>query len=102
MRGAWGKPCGLVARVDIGDIVISVRGPEKNKDVFVEGLRRASMKFPGRQKVVVSDKWGFTKFTQEQYKKLRDENKLIPDGACVRVVTENPYVIERRMHHIRG
>ena len=102
MRGAWGKPTGLVARVDIGDIIISLRGPEKCREAFVEGLRRASMKFPGRQKVVVSNKWGFTRFDQETYKKLRAENKLIPDGVNVKIINENPYVIERRMHHIRG
>ncbi|KAH7820774.1 putative 60S ribosomal protein L10-2 [Monocercomonoides exilis] len=98
MRGAWGKPCGLVARVDIGDVIISVRGPEKCKAAFVEGLRRASMKFPGRQKVVVSDKWGFTKYTQDQYRKLRASGKIVPDGLNVKLVKENPYVMEKALH----
>ena len=51
MRGAFGKPQGTVARVDIGQIILSVRGREAQKAEVVEALRRAKFKFPGRQKV---------------------------------------------------
>ncbi|EDZ70688.1 YLR075Wp-like protein [Saccharomyces cerevisiae AWRI1631] len=54
MRGAWGKPHGLAARVDIGQIIFSVRTKDSNKDVVVEGLRRARYKFPGQQKIILS------------------------------------------------
>merc|ERR1712083_1177653 len=40
MGGAFGKPQGSV----------------------IEALRRTKFKFPGRQKIFVSKKWGFTKF----------------------------------------
>ena len=53
MRGAFGKPQGTVARVDIGQIIISVRGRDQHKAHIVEALRRAKFKFPGRQKVTV-------------------------------------------------
>ena len=53
MRGAFGKPQGTVARVDIGQIIISVRGRDQHKAHIVEALRRAKFKFPGRQKVSV-------------------------------------------------
>lgn len=51
MRGAYGKPLGTVARVDIGQVIMSVRGKDGHKTQFIEALRRAKMKFPGRQKV---------------------------------------------------
>jgi large subunit ribosomal protein L10e len=61
MRGAFGKPTGTVARVHIGQILISVRCTEKALPAAIEGLRRAKFKFPGQQRIVVSNKWGFTK-----------------------------------------
>ena len=51
MRGAFGKPQGTVARVDIGQIIVSVRGRDQHKANIIEALRRAKFKFPGRQKV---------------------------------------------------
>ena len=51
MRGAFGKPQGLVARVKIGQPLMSVRTYDKHKDSVIEALRRTKFKFPGRQKV---------------------------------------------------
>ena len=51
MRGAYGKPLGTVARVNIGQVIMSVRGKDNHKAQFLEAFRRAKMKFPGRQKV---------------------------------------------------
>ena len=50
MRGAFGKPQGTVARVHIGQPIISVRARENASASVVEALRRAKFKFPGRQK----------------------------------------------------
>lgn len=44
-------------------------------------LRRAAFKFPGRQKVFVSNKWGFTKFTKAEYKKWQAEGRIVSDGV---------------------
>jgi len=85
MRGAFGKPCGTVGRVDIGQIIFSVRCKDANKAHVIEGLRRSKYKFPGRQTILVSQKWGFTKYTREEYQKLRAEDKIIPDGAYCKV-----------------
>lgn len=52
MRGAFGKPLGTVARVDIGQPLISVRTYDKHKASVIEALRRTKFKFPGRQKVL--------------------------------------------------
>jgi ribosomal protein L16/L10AE len=51
MRGAFGKPQGTVARVRIGQPIMSVRTSDRHRAAVVEALRRAKFKFPGRQKV---------------------------------------------------
>ena len=51
MRGAFGKPQGTVARVHIGQIIMSVRAKDNHREKVVEALRRAKFKYPGRQKV---------------------------------------------------
>lgn len=55
MRGAFGKPQGTVARVHIGQVIMSIRTKAQNKEHVVEALRRAKFKFPGRQKVPGGD-----------------------------------------------
>eukprot|EP00128_Syssomonas_multiformis_P016451 Colp12_sorted_trinity150504_noHs@33742 len=85
MRGAFGKPTGTVARVDIGQPILSVRTRDANRAHVIEALRRSKMKFPGRQKVVVSQNWGFTKFSRPEYERLKSEGLLTPDGAYVKV-----------------
>jgi len=52
MRGAFGKPQGTVARVHIGQIIMSVRAKDNHKEKVIEALRRAKFKYPGRQKVL--------------------------------------------------
>ena len=86
MRGAFGKPVGTVARVDIGQVLISVRTKDSNKAIVVEALRRCKYKFPGRQKIIVSNKWGFTKLTREEYEEAKEQGRLIPDGSHVKYV----------------
>lgn len=77
MRGAWGKPYGTVARVDIGQILLSVRCKESNAHVIQEALRRARYKFPGRQKIIISKKWGFTNVAREEYQKLKEDKRVL-------------------------
>lgn len=88
MRGAFGKPQGTVARVNIGQVLMSVRTRDSNKAVVLEALRRAKYKFPGRQKLIVSNKWGFTKLTREEYVVERQEGRLQPDGCYVKYLAE--------------
>jgi len=57
MRGAFGKPLGTVARVDIGQPLISIRTYDKHKASVIEALRRSKFKFPGRQKVLKNDSY---------------------------------------------
>ena len=51
MRGAFGKAQGTVARVHIGQPIMSVRSRDQNEAQVIEALRRAKFKYPGRQKV---------------------------------------------------
>jgi len=83
MRGAFGKPQGTVARVHIGQTIMSIRTKEGNKASAHEALRRAKFKFPGRQKIFLSNKWGFTKWMKEDYERMRSEGKLVVDGVSV-------------------
>ncbi|VEN57168.1 unnamed protein product [Callosobruchus maculatus] len=89
MRGAFGKPQGTVARVHIGQPIMSVRSSDRFKAAVIEALRRAKFKFPGRQKIYVSKKWGFTKYDREQYEKLKSEGRLAPDGCNVQYRPEH-------------
>lgn len=77
-----GKPYGTVARVNIGQIILSIRTKESNAAVIMEALRRARYKFPGRQKIIVSKKWGFTSVNKEDYLKLKSEKKVV---QCVSI-----------------
>ena len=48
MRHAWGKPYGKAARIDIGDIIFSIRVTNNNIKKAIIALKRASFKFNGR------------------------------------------------------
>jgi len=87
MRGAFGKPIGRVARVAIGQILMSVRVKNQHKDSACEAFRRAKFKYPGRQKVVVSHDFGFTGIKRLRYHELEKEGKIIPSGVHVQVIT---------------
>jgi large subunit ribosomal protein L10e len=52
-------------------------------------LRRASFKFSGRQTIALSRKFGFTKYTKQEYHNLEKEGKIIPDGVNVKVLSNH-------------
>jgi large subunit ribosomal protein L10e len=87
MRGAWGKPHGTAARVTIGQVLISIRTKDSNKDVVIEGLRRSRYKFPGQQRIIISKKWGFTNLNRDEYVAKRQNNEVKEDGAYVKFVS---------------
>merc|ERR1712113_1150516 len=80
MRGAYGKPNGLVARIDIGEPIMSIRTKASNKLHAFEALRRSKMKFPGRQKIYFSKKWGFTKFKKDDFTEMLKDGRIFVDG----------------------
>ncbi|SPN97326.1 probable 60S ribosomal protein L10, cytosolic [Cephalotrichum gorgonifer] len=89
MRGAWGKPNGTVARVNIGQILVSVRTRDSNRAIALEALRRCQYKFPGRQKIIVSKNWGFTPLRREEYMERKEAGHVKVDGCYVKFLTKN-------------
>jgi large subunit ribosomal protein L10e len=71
MRGAYGKPYGLCARVKINQVMISIRTSLKGEDAAAEALRKSKAKFPGRQLVFISRNWGFTPFPKDVFQEGR-------------------------------
>ena len=95
MRGAYGKVQGTAARNAIGQIMLSIRTKEVHANKAVEAFRRAKFKFPGRQKIVVSRQWGFTKFTTEDFDAWHKEGRIQKDGVNAKL-WENHGPIEGR------
>jgi large subunit ribosomal protein L10e len=85
MRHSYGKPIGVAARVRIGQVLISVRAKDASMPNVIEALRRGKFKFAGRQKILKSAKWGFTKFLREEYVARRKNGELSADGNIVKV-----------------
>ena len=100
MRGAFGKSYGKVARVKIGSILYSVRIREADVKKALEAFRRAKNKFPGRQKIVVSNKWGFTNLTRLEYQKYKSEGKLKLNGAFATLIGEKGRLSESPLFKI--
>ena len=96
MRGAYGKPYDTVARVDIGQILLSVRSRESNRAVVLEAIRRSRYKFAGRQKIIISKKWGFTNMQKEEYASAKADNRILRDGVsggCSRCSSEQRLIL---------
>jgi len=89
MRGAFGKPQGLVARVKIGQILLSVRTRDSQRAQALEAMRRSQYKFPGRQKIIVSKNWGFTSMRREEYIAAREAGTIKPDGCYIKILSTN-------------
>ncbi len=53
------------------------------------------MKFSGRQKVLDSDKWGFTKFKRVDYPALREEGTALPDGNIAKYISKRGKLTKR-------
>jgi len=86
MRGAFGKPIGRCARVKINQVLYSIRTKDQFKERAAEALRRCSMKFPGRQKVAISVKYGFTKVLRDEFDSKLAEGTIQAAGSVVRVL----------------
>jgi large subunit ribosomal protein L10e len=64
---------------------MSIRCRDQHKATIIEALRRARYKFPGRQKIIISKKWGFTSLDRADYEALKAQKQVINDGAYVQV-----------------
>jgi len=63
----------------------------------MEALRRAKYKFPGRQRLCVSENYGFTKLTKERYAELKEAGRLVNDGINVQVIPSYGKLGERQL-----
>jgi len=100
MRGAFGKPQGVCARVQIGQILMSIRCRDQHGAVAAEALRRAKFKFPGRQKIVASRNWGFTPYVREDYKQWKKEGRLVTCGVHAQLLGCRGSLADREAGHI--
>jgi large subunit ribosomal protein L10e len=89
MRGSYGKPMEMAARINIGHQMMSVRSKDVNQHHVVEALRRAKFKFSGVQRIMKSNKWGFTKFDREDYVRGRKEGWVANDGVTCKYISEH-------------
>lgn len=89
MRGSYGKPMEMAARVSIGQLLVSVRCRDQHQHHVIEALRRAKFKFPGCQKIMRSNKWGFTSWERDVYARGRKEGWIAADGVTVKYVNEH-------------
>ncbi|KAF3812856.1 hypothetical protein GH733_019510 [Mirounga leonina] len=78
------KAQGTVARVHIGQVIMSISTKLQNKEHVIEAQCRAKFKFPGHQKIHTSRKWGFTKFNVDEFEDMVAEKWLIQDGYVVK------------------
>ncbi|KAK4778157.1 hypothetical protein SAY87_018344 [Trapa incisa] len=62
------------------------RCKDSNSHHAQEALRRAKFKFPGRQKIIVSRKWGFTKVNRADYIQWKSENRIVSDGVNAKLL----------------
>ena len=101
MRHSYGKPIGVAARVDIGQVLLSVRAKDAAEPHVIEAIRRGKFKFAGRQKILKSLKWGFTKYPREEYVALRKAGVLAADGNIVKVHTRRS-ALENSQLYLNG
>ena len=75
-----------MARVHIGQVIISIHTKLQNKEHVTEAQLRAKFMFPGHQEIHISKNWGFTKFNADEYENMAAEKRLIPDGCGVKYI----------------
>ena len=83
MRGAYGKPYLKAARVEIGQVLMSIRTKPENVKFAQIALARSKFKFSGRQTIFVSRKFGFTKHVMSDFYRLQKAGQIQSDGVTV-------------------
>lgn len=76
MWSAFGKPQGKVARVCIGQVIMSIHTKLQNKEHVTEGLHRAKFNFTGCQKICMAKKWFLLSLMQSNLKTWWLKNSL--------------------------
>ena len=69
-------------------MLLSIRVSRDNVKKAQEALKRAKFKFPGRQKIFVSRKFGFTNLLKSDFYKLEKNQRIIEDGSNAKIIGE--------------
>ena len=56
------------------------------RDPCSGGAKEGQVLVPTRQKIIMSQKWGFTKFSQANYVKWTQENRIVSDGVNAKLL----------------
>lgn len=88
MRNSFGKPYGRAARIFMGQQIINIRTRESNVADAMEALRRAKNKLAGKQRVQISQQFGFTGLFKEEYAELKEKKRIMTTGSTIRVIKE--------------
>ncbi|KAL5998500.1 60S ribosomal protein L10 [Asimina triloba] len=96
MRSTFGKLEGTCASISIRQVLLSVHCKDGNGVHAQEALRAAKFKLPGRQKIIISRKWGFTKYNKANYIKWKEENRIFPEEANAKLLSCHGPLFERQ------
>jgi len=88
MRGSFGKPYGRAARVFVGQHIIDIRTKDNLVKDAKEALRRGKNKLPGHQQIQVSQIYGFTGISRDEFSKLKEAKRICSQGSMVSVIKE--------------
>ena len=80
----FGKPQGTVARVHIGQVIMSICTKLHNKEHVIKDLCKAKFKSAGHQKIHSSKKRGFTKCNVNEFENMMAAKQFISDGSGVK------------------
>lgn len=72
-----------------------MRAKDVNAEHVVEALRRSKFKFPGRQKILKSTKWGFTQWDRDEYVTGRQNKWLAASGNLIQYVAAHGRMTEK-------
>ena len=65
---------------------MSTHNKLQNKEHVIVARHTAKVKFPGCQKIHISEMWGLTKFTVDEFEDTVTEKQLIPDSCVVKYI----------------
>lgn len=80
------KALGTVAKVYFGQVTMSIHTKLKNKEHVIETLLETKFKFPGCQRIYISNKWGFIKVNAKEFEDMVAEKGPIPDGWGIKYI----------------
>ena len=64
---------------------MSIRCKPDNLKNAQNALKHAKMKMAGRQKVIPSEKFGFSNLSKKEYCKLKAQGRLVEDGSSFKI-----------------